>query len=57
MTVVQCPYCFEKISIFVDSGGSREQSFSYDCTVCCRPLLITLQLDEDGAKASAEREV
>jgi Cysteine-rich CPXCG len=30
-------------------GRARALSFSQDCTVCCRPNLITVTLDADGA--------
>ena len=30
------------------TSGGRHQTFTEDCTVCCRPNLITLQWDDDG---------
>ena len=43
-----CAFCGEDNDLAVDSGGGRRQTFTEDCTVCCRPNLITLALDEDG---------
>jgi len=31
----------------VDPSGGRHQTFTEDCTVCCRPNLITLALEDD----------
>ena len=46
--VYGCAFCGEDNEVFVDRGGGRRQIFTEDCTVCCRPNLITLTLDEDG---------
>lgn len=35
----------------MDSSGGARQTFTEDCTVCCRPNLITLTLHEDGEVA------
>jgi hypothetical protein len=45
------------ISTLVDPSGGDEQSFTIDCEICCRPIVITLTLDEGGvADFNAERE-
>jgi len=44
----QCPYCASDISILVDLTGGRQQTFTTDCEICCRPITITLTLDEMG---------
>jgi hypothetical protein len=43
-----CAFCGEDNEVFVDPSGGRQQTFTEDCTVCCRPNLITLTLDDDG---------
>jgi len=43
-----CAFCGEDNDVTVDTSGGRRQTFTEDCTVCCRPNLITLTLDEDG---------
>jgi hypothetical protein len=43
-----CAFCGEDNEVFVDPGGGRHQTFTEDCTVCCRPNLITLTVDDDG---------
>ena len=53
---VQCPYCGEWIVLVADeSVGS--QRYSEDCQVCCRPMLVTVEIDDDGGAAvRVERE-
>lgn len=43
-----CPYCWEQISMLLDLSGGN-QSYVEDCEVCCNPIQITYELDEDGA--------
>jgi hypothetical protein len=47
-TEIQCPYCGEHIEILVDDSAG-DQHYVEDCHVCCRPIAITLSLDESGA--------
>lgn len=37
---VQCPYCWEQIEVLVDCSV-RRQEYVEDCSVCCRPIVIT----------------
>lgn len=43
---VVCPYCGEDITIIVDCSQD-EQSYTEDCSVCCRPILVQVQCAED----------
>ncbi len=43
-----CAFCGEDNEVFVDPSGGRRQTFTEDCTVCCRPNLITLTIEDDG---------
>jgi hypothetical protein len=45
---LQCPYCGERYDTAVDLSGG---SFSYveDCQVCCRPIQLTVAVDDQGA--------
>ena len=45
---IQCPYCGESIEILVDDSVG-EQRYIEDCQVCCRPISISVSVDEDGA--------
>ncbi len=44
---VQCPYCWEVIEITVDCSVTL-QEYVEDCEVCCRPIVMTVELKEDG---------
>jgi hypothetical protein len=50
---VQCPYCWEKITLLVD-GSIEMQDYIEDCEVCCRPIDFMVEVDEQGlAKVDA----
>jgi hypothetical protein len=38
---VACPYCGEPVDTSPDIGGGEHQQYVEDCSMCCRPLLIT----------------
>jgi Cysteine-rich CPXCG len=41
---IQCPHCGESFTLAVDlSEGSAE--FVVDCEVCCRPMTVSLQVE------------
>jgi hypothetical protein len=52
-----CPYCGETITLIVDESAG-EQSYFEDCSVCCRPILITLtgEIDSESLIISVNRE-
>ncbi len=43
---VICPYCFERVEIYVDPETRGE--LVQDCDVCCRPLALFIARTEDG---------
>ena len=43
-----CPYCMAPISLRVDATGGRQQAFVVDCEVCCRPIAVEINIEEDG---------
>ena len=43
---IQCPYCWETIGILVDCS-IEQQSYIEDCQVCCRPIVMEVELDDD----------
>jgi len=54
---IACPYCGETFTIVIDrSAGS--QCYIEDCAVCCRPVLLDIEIDADGdiADAAARRD-
>lgn len=51
-TIIHCPYCGEPIELLVDvlsSAPAGDQRYIEDCQVCCRPITVTVTIDEDGA--------
>ncbi len=44
-----CPYCGEESEISLDPGSGSVQSYVEDCPVCCRPWMVTVRYDEEGA--------
>jgi cysteine-rich CPXCG protein len=44
----RCAFCGAENEIVVDLSAGRRQTFTEDCSVCCRPNLITLAIEEDG---------
>lgn len=53
---VQCPYCGELIELVLDASAG-DQHYIEDCQVCCRPISVTVTVDEDGeAQASVAGE-
>ena len=51
---ISCPYCDEAITVLVDNSVS-EQRYVEDCEVCCRPILMDVSVDLDGAVAVVAR--
>jgi len=48
--IIDCPYCGESIGILIDVSISSQQ-YIEDCQVCCRPITLSVEVDEDGAVA------
>ena len=53
---VVCPYCGEFVTIAVDPGGGTSQQYIEDCEVCCKPIQIQYEV-EDEAIAGFEAKV
>jgi phage terminase large subunit GpA-like protein len=50
---ISCPHCGESFSLAFDpSEGSAE--FVVDCEICCRPMVVTLEVNEDGELESID---
>jgi Cysteine-rich CPXCG len=45
---VTCPYCGENVTIALDPGGGRSQTYVEDCQVCCQPWRVSVSYDERG---------
>ncbi|UNZ00196.1 CPXCG motif-containing cysteine-rich protein [Zhouia spongiae] len=42
----QCPYCWEQVSVLVDTS-IPEQSYIEDCEVCCNPVRLNVSCQYD----------
>ena len=40
-TEIVCPHCGEAFALAIDTS-QREQTLVEDCTVCCRPINLTV---------------
>jgi hypothetical protein len=55
---ISCPYCGESLDILLDASAG-EQQYIEDCQVCCRPITLSVHLDDDGepcVSAASENE-
>ena len=43
-----CPYCMASQSTRLDRAGGRKQLFETDCEICCRPMVIEIEIEADG---------
>jgi Cysteine-rich CPXCG len=41
-TEITCPHCGESFPLEIDTS-QPEQSITEDCTVCCRPIALTIR--------------
>jgi hypothetical protein len=52
-----CDSCGEEIVVPIDLSAGTSQEYVEDCPVCCRPNVIHVEVDEDGAvRVWAQRE-
>ena len=43
----QCPHCWEEISMLIDTS-IYQQSYIEDCEVCCNPIQISVQCEDQN---------
>lgn len=54
-TEVTCPCCWETIILEIDlSAGS--QTYTEDCSVCCRPMTVRVRVGHAGVDEEADEE-
>lgn len=51
----RCAYCGEQNEIRVDPSAESNQEYVEDCSVCCRPNVLTVVFDRDGHVMVAAR--
>ncbi len=52
---VACPACWEGIELQVDLSAG-DQVYTEDCTVCCRPMTVTVVVFGTDAAVTVEAE-
>jgi hypothetical protein len=52
---IQCPYCGESIDIIVDES-IEQQSYVEDCSVCCRPIELSVTVTAEEILIDAKRD-
>jgi len=54
--IISCPYCGENIEIVVD-GSVEFQQYREDCSVCCQPIVVNVEVDyKDAVNVAARTE-
>lgn len=51
-----CPYCWEPISMLLDSSVT-EQTYVEDCEVCCNPIELSVSFMDGGLESFDAREI
>ena len=46
-----CPYCGELIELVIDTS-QEQQEYIEDCSVCCRPISVTISVSQAMAEVS-----
>ena len=49
---IDCPYCGEPNTLALDASAGA-QRYIEDCAVCCRPITVVLDVEDDGTVAVA----
>jgi hypothetical protein len=50
-----CPYCGEPIELVVDPSEAY-QEYVEDCFVCCRPMVVTVTVEDDELQVQVRSE-
>jgi hypothetical protein len=45
---ITCPTCFETFSVTGPALSEVPAQWDYDCEVCCRPMVLSFDLDGDN---------
>jgi hypothetical protein len=52
-----CDSCGEEIVVPVDVSAGSRQDYVEDCPVCCHPMRLRVEIDDDGeARVAGEHE-
>lgn len=45
-----CAYCSSVNEIVIDTTGGRRQQYVEDCQTCCRPNVLTIEIEGSGGE-------
>ena len=45
--VLQCPYCWQKISFIIEVAYAHQEMVE-DCPKCCSPVMLDVRMADDG---------
>jgi hypothetical protein len=51
-----CSICGIENEAFIDPSAGVRQSYVEDCSVCCRPNVLTIVIDEESGSVTVEAE-
>jgi hypothetical protein len=54
LTEYVCAHCGEINETLVDPSAGEKQSYVEDCSVCCRPNLLSVRIDPIGGDVHLE---
>ncbi len=49
-----CAYCGVENETFVDDTAGRRQRYTEDCSVCCRPNVLSITIDPETGTVLVE---
>ena len=56
-TSAYCPYCGALIELTIEVDAfTPVQTYTEDCSVCCRPMIVKVLSIEEGVSLSLQRE-
>ena len=54
-TSITCPYCWESQEIMIDHTDEENWQV-IDCQICCQPIVMQIQYEDDHVALQVERE-
>jgi len=53
--MIRCPYCGESSEVVIDLSVTQ-QEYIEDCFVCCRPMTMSIYVEEDSLRVETRNE-
>jgi hypothetical protein len=55
LRTIDCPYCGEPVELAIDTSVEH-QDYIEDCSVCCRPIVLSVDVVGDEVLVAARDE-